>query len=1169
MNKTKIVKLGVCSLLVGLLALTACGKKTTKRSTTKVNSTTACGKTTTNKTTKTTKITTKKQTTEEKNYTVELKSFNVNTKLYDGKEANATYELTHDTEATILFKVKDADDSTYTNVAPKEVGEYTAKLVVEETDKHNGLEETKDFYILNRGIEAIGQNIQELADGLDHTLKIPNYDSEFMDLYVKGEDSNYTKVNEIVRKTGRTDFKVVLKSDSVYFNGLSETVRELEGSWTLVDFSSIVTKITRNGTEIPVSDFLATEAYELGTYSFTCKSGYTVRIIDYNGYESSIREGYYAYLQIKQDETEIYKKELVKKASYADGIKINGKSFAFTSEDIYYYLDGTEEEVVIEFINPSSDLYYELSNSYGNRKVTGPIVLTPDNELIGLWKKEGEGSYSSISKIRIIAYDPVKSLDLIRYDIANDKIITEHIIDDGSYLNSTGGNNFAVGFSVTLNEGYEDCIVRILDRETRKEADFAKFLESREYWVYLLIEIEKDGKIIYTNQVSVENRYLRLLEDTTYEVRGIEHNLLLVSNSDRKAIFSLIGGNVGAKLLLNGQEKNTKTYEADGIYREKLTFVKEILGKEYNIDFYCDVVVGDDASDFTDISCTYQEYWNDEAHNYYAEVSDNNCINYPFYVYSVEHFDVSTIKLDNSDDYSILSANLINDDENEMTYIILVISDGVGNHTLYLPVATNHELSTDLSLIGNGVEVSSIKGIEFYEVDEDDTITVPVATGDHYYYFDFRSKVHLEVIDSSNKKTDYGTESDFPNVLFKDAGTYTIKVTNRLNETKTYTFIIEDYMSVIDVTIGDDVVIYYHDEVDNNLKVDYTTYSSKTYIGEEYQSAIVDGKLELGISGYIADCLYYDKLFKNKVDINNAIFNVLLDSENNPYIEAYIKSDYGAISIIIMLANKPKGPLSLTFGDNEYSIGNEDNPGDLSMGFMGYMLTVKDPQDEFTMSVNKVYEDYTNSLVILPFMSESDFSDETISSLESNEFVYRVTDTTTLSYTFNLYKSHYYPYTILILPEGTKATDTLGDLDYFSFVLVKPAYIFNLTIDDNNYYATADTNMNNGSPILDTNASNYELSGSTYSELIFYIGEDELENITDDIYEVNFDSGLGLESEIYTTDDDSIVFSGNSLSLSVKDQDGVKYVEFKYKGSTAGVGEAVVRLIFEDEPENI
>ncbi len=74
MNKKKGIKLGVCSLLVGLLALTACGKKSTTKLTTKVNpNPTTSKKDTTKKVT--TKKTTQKQTTTEES--IKIKSFNV------------------------------------------------------------------------------------------------------------------------------------------------------------------------------------------------------------------------------------------------------------------------------------------------------------------------------------------------------------------------------------------------------------------------------------------------------------------------------------------------------------------------------------------------------------------------------------------------------------------------------------------------------------------------------------------------------------------------------------------------------------------------------------------------------------------------------------------------------------------------------------------------------------------------------------------------------------------------------------------------------------------------------------------------------------------------------------------------------------------------------------
>ena len=217
-----------------------------------------------------------------------------------------------------------------------------------------------------------------------------------MDLYVK-ESGSFTKVNEITATSGTTEFKVVLKNDNVYFNDEDETVRELTGLWTLIDFTDIVTKITVNSQEIAVDDFLTLDAYPLGSYSFTCKSGYQVDTVDYNGYVSSVRENYYAYLRIRYNGTEIYRKEMKRKSSQADGLKINGKFYNLSSEDIYYYVSNDEEQIKIEFINPVETLIYSMGGGLGSeKKATEPIILEAKNEIISLHKQTGPGSYTSI-----------------------------------------------------------------------------------------------------------------------------------------------------------------------------------------------------------------------------------------------------------------------------------------------------------------------------------------------------------------------------------------------------------------------------------------------------------------------------------------------------------------------------------------------------------------------------------------------------------------------------------------------------------------------------------------------------------------------------------------------------------------------------------------------------
>ena len=55
----------------------------------------------------------------------------------------------------VYYKIKDAEDSTYTEEAPKYAGDYTAKIVVEETAAYKGINETVDFSITKKKLSNI------------------------------------------------------------------------------------------------------------------------------------------------------------------------------------------------------------------------------------------------------------------------------------------------------------------------------------------------------------------------------------------------------------------------------------------------------------------------------------------------------------------------------------------------------------------------------------------------------------------------------------------------------------------------------------------------------------------------------------------------------------------------------------------------------------------------------------------------------------------------------------------------------------------------------------------------------------------------------------------------------------------------------------------------------
>lgn len=78
-------------------------------------------------------------------------------KVYDGEAyALAAEEITRngDGAITIMYKVKGADDNTYIATAPKNVGEYTAKVSVEGTAEWKAASKTFDFAIAKKGLAA-------------------------------------------------------------------------------------------------------------------------------------------------------------------------------------------------------------------------------------------------------------------------------------------------------------------------------------------------------------------------------------------------------------------------------------------------------------------------------------------------------------------------------------------------------------------------------------------------------------------------------------------------------------------------------------------------------------------------------------------------------------------------------------------------------------------------------------------------------------------------------------------------------------------------------------------------------------------------------------------------------------------------------------------------------
>ena len=71
---------------------------------------------------------------------------------------------------TIMYKVKDADDNTYIATAPKNVGEYTAKVSVEGTAEWKAASKTVDFAIAKKALKATATKTYDGTDTMPATL---------------------------------------------------------------------------------------------------------------------------------------------------------------------------------------------------------------------------------------------------------------------------------------------------------------------------------------------------------------------------------------------------------------------------------------------------------------------------------------------------------------------------------------------------------------------------------------------------------------------------------------------------------------------------------------------------------------------------------------------------------------------------------------------------------------------------------------------------------------------------------------------------------------------------------------------------------------------------------------------------------------------------------------
>jgi len=92
-------------------------------------------------------------------------------KTYDGTEVTApTFDKISDATAVVEYKLKTADDTTYSTTAPINAGEYTVRVSIAESSNYTSVTATKDFTIAKKALTEA--TVTKVYDG---TTAISNY----------------------------------------------------------------------------------------------------------------------------------------------------------------------------------------------------------------------------------------------------------------------------------------------------------------------------------------------------------------------------------------------------------------------------------------------------------------------------------------------------------------------------------------------------------------------------------------------------------------------------------------------------------------------------------------------------------------------------------------------------------------------------------------------------------------------------------------------------------------------------------------------------------------------------------------------------------------------------------------------------------------------------------
>ena len=174
-------------------------------------------------------------------------------KVYDGRPVSKpsittdNERGTNDANVTIVYKVKGADDSTYTKEAPKDYGTYVVRVTVAQDDSHTEAVDTKEFSITKKRMTLTAEDDSGTYDGQKHGITVTVTEPADAEIsYRASEDASWQSAPVTYCDAG---------TYTVYYQVASENYETETGSRTItitpktVELTWGTTTFTYDGTE--------------------------------------------------------------------------------------------------------------------------------------------------------------------------------------------------------------------------------------------------------------------------------------------------------------------------------------------------------------------------------------------------------------------------------------------------------------------------------------------------------------------------------------------------------------------------------------------------------------------------------------------------------------------------------------------------------------------------------------------------------------------------------------------------------------------------------------------------------------------------------------------------------------------------------------------------------